>query len=266
MERRTVIRSLRPHTTEDPVRHLTTRTAATAAVAVLLLGCGDDAATDDITLDDTSSSPEAIDDGTEDVDGPDAGDAGDTADAGDEGDTDAANPDGTDSDPQGVVDGTQAVPGTWQVGDAGTVTFAVTDGALVLEDVSEASGWTVTDVEEEPDEIEVDFRRDRTEVVIEIELTSGGDVLEIEIDTDIDDAEPGTYDIGDAGAVTFDLVDGRLELVDLTVTDGWEVTEQDAEADEIEIELRNGPMRWDVDIDLNGTVEVQLDYEVSGAL
>lgn len=186
---------------------------------------------------------------------------------GDDAGADAAPADGaetSDAAPADVVDGTEAVPGTWAVGEAGTVTFDVVDGALVLEDVSPADGWTVTDTEEAPDEIEVDFQRDAVEVEIEIELEGG--ILEVEIDTDIEGAEPGTYDIGDAGSFTFGVVDGRLELTDLTVADGWEVTEREVEADEIEIELRNGAMRWDADVDLDGTIEIEIDYEVSGRI
>jgi hypothetical protein len=138
------------------------------------------------------------------------------------------------------------------------------DGALVLEDVSENEGWSVTDIEEAADEIEVDFRRDDVEVEIEIGLESGGTILEIEIDTDIEDAEPGTYDLGDAGSFSFEVVDGVLELTDVTATDGWDLTEQDVEGDEIEIELRRGAARWDADVDLDGSVEVELDYEVAG--
>jgi hypothetical protein len=230
------------------VRHLTPRTAATAAAAALLLGCAGDGGEDgSIALDApaTDSTPEAIED-----DGDDGG--GEVADA------------PADAGTTRAVDGAAAVPGTWQVGDAGTVTFDIVDGALVLEDVSENEGWTVTGIDEDSDEIEVDFRRGDVEVEIEIELGSGGSILEVEIDTDIENAEPGTYDIGDAGSFTFDVVDGRLELVDLVVNEGWEVTEQDVGGDEIEIELRNGAMRWDADVDLNGTIEVELDHEVSG--
>lgn len=243
------------------MRHLTSRTATLAAAAALLLGCSDDGATDGIALDDPAGSvPEAIEDGTSDDDATSDAGAADTSD-------DDTSDDGPTGGSEGeVVDGTEAVPGTWQVGEAGTVTFDVVDGALVLEDVSEADGWTVTDVEEEADEVEVDLQRGDVEVEIEIELASGGTVLEVEIDTDIEDAEPGTYDLGDAGSLTFEVTDGRLELVDLTVTDGWEVTEQDVEGDEIEIELRDGAMRWDAGVDLNGSIEVELDYEVSGQL
>jgi hypothetical protein len=158
------------------VRHLTSRTAALAAATALLVGCTDDGAADGIALDDAGgSSPEAIED--------DVADDGDTADAG-ASDADSAGANGGEPDARAdetdagtgteVVDGTEAVPGTWQVGEAGTVTFDVVDGALVLEDVSEADGWTVTDIEEEPDEIGVDLRRGDVEGdEIEIELRNG---------------------------------------------------------------------------------------------
>lgn len=229
-------------------RHLSLLTAAALVVA-----CSDGADdTEGIALDgvDDPAQVEAADD---------------PADAPNEAES-SADPSDTDTDAAGgdVVDGTEAVPGTWQVGEAGTVTFDVVDGVLVLEDVTENDGWTVTDIDEDPDEIEVDFRRGAVEIEIEIELVSNATILEVEIDTDIENADPGSYAIGDAGEFTFDVVDGQLELTDLTVADGWEITEQDVEGDEIEIELRNGAMRWDADVDLNGSLEIELDYEVSG--
>lgn len=236
-------------------RHLYPSLAAAVLVAACSNGAED---TEGIALDgaDEPVASEPVDDAEgepDDTDDADADDADEVDDA-----QDAPTGD--------VVDGTEAVPGTWQVGEAGTVTFDVVDGALVLEDVSENEGWTVTDIDESPDELEVDFRRGGVEIEFEVELQSGGTILEVEIDTDINDAEAGTYDIGDAGSFTFEVVDGRLELTDLTANDGWDVTEQDVEGDEIEIELRQGAMRWDADVDLNGSLTVELDFEVTGQL
>jgi hypothetical protein len=226
------------------------------ATTALLAGCAGGA-------DDTD--PVALEAGEGDT-GEDVGAPADEDDA----EAAPADPDEVDGDEVTLVaeavDGTEAIPGTWEVGDAGTITFDVVDGALVLEDVSEDEGWTVTDVEEEADEIEVDFERGDVEIEIEVELTSDATILEVEIDTDIEDAGPGTYEIGEAGSFTFDVVEGQLELTDLTVTDGWEITEQDVGSDEIEIELRNGAMRWDADVDLNGSIEIELDYEVASQL
>lgn len=166
----------------------------------------------------------------------------------------------------GLVDLTEAIPGTWPVGDAGTVTFAIVDGALELEDATAADGWQLDIDEQEPDEIEVDFRRGDVEWEIEIELEDGGTILEIEIDQDMERAAPGSYDIGDAGTFAFSVTDGRLVLDDLNVADGWTVAELEEEADEIEFELVQGPRAFDVEIELDsdGTIEIEIDYEVVG--
>jgi hypothetical protein len=165
-----------------------------------------------------------------------------------------------------LVDLTEAIPGTWPVGDAGTVTFSIVDGALVLDGVTPADGWRADVDEQDLDEIEVDFRRGDVEWEIEIELEDGATILEIEIDQDIENAEPGSYDIGDAGTFAFDLRNGRLVLTDLNVADGWTIVERDEEADEIEIELVNGPRAFDIEVELNsdGTIEIEIDYEVVG--
>jgi hypothetical protein len=154
----------------------------------------------------------------------------------------------------------------WQVGDAGTVEFAVTpEGALDLIEVVPAEGWTVTDEDVAPDEIEVDFQRGTVEYEIEIEIEGG--ILEIEIDQDIDDAEPGRYAIGEAGAVEFAVTDGRLVLVEATAADGWDLVIEEEIADEIELELRRGDVTWDVAIELDdGIVEIEIDFEIEGPL
>ena len=186
----------------------------------------------------------------------------------DEGDAEPADTE-TDADAGGssdLVDMSEAVPGSWPVGDAGTVTFAITDAALVLEDVAAADGWRADVDERSPDQIEVDFRRDNIEWEIEIELEDGGTILEIEIDQDIESADTGSYDIGDAGTFTFDVDNGALTLIDLAVENGWTVAQQEEEADEIELELVNGPREFDVDIELegDGTIKIEIDYEVVG--
>lgn len=184
-------------------------------------------------------------------------------------DTDAtseAGGDGTTSPDGEVVDLTEAVPGTWPVGDAGTVTFSIVDGALVLDDVTANDGWMMAIDEQDPDEIEVDFTRDNVEWEIEIELEDDGRILEIEIDQDLAPADTGSYDIGDAGTFAFSVVDGRLVLDDLNVAHGWTLVELDEEADEIAFELVNGPRSFDVEVELedDGTIELEIDYEVVG--
>jgi hypothetical protein len=202
-----------------------------------------------------------------DLESPETGATEDEASVDDDGDetaSDDARDDGIDT--TGLVDMTTAVPGTWPVGDAGTVTFAIVDDALVLEDVTAADGWQADIDEQDPDEIEVDFRRGDTEWQIEIELKDGATILEIEIDQDIERADSGSYDIGDAGTFAFSVSDGRLVLDDLNVADGWTVAERDEEADEIEFTLVNGPREFDVQVELedDGSIEIKIDYEVVG--
>jgi hypothetical protein len=223
-----------------------------AAGLLLLAACSDDggtAAPVDLESPETGATEDesAVDDG-----------------AGDETAADDARDDGIDT--AGLVDMTEAVPGTWPVGDAGTVTFAIVDGALVLEDVTAADGWQADIDEQDPDEIEVDFRRGDTEWRIEIELKDGATTLEIEIDQHIERADAGSYDIGDAGTFAFSVSDGRLVLDDLNVADGWTVAERDEEADEIEFTLVNGPREFDVQVELedDGSIEIEIDYAIVG--
>jgi hypothetical protein len=196
---------------------------------------GDVAATDDRTTDDTST---------------DAADAAEAA-----GDTAAGE----------VVDLTTAVPGTWPVGDAGTVTFSLAGGRLVLEDVSTADGWTSRIDEEDDDELEVDFERDGVSWEFEVEVDDGR--LEVELRQDLRDAQPGSYDLADAGSFAFEVADGRLTLTTLDVADGWELTEREEDADEFEFELRQGEREFDVEVELDdGRVEVEIDYKVTGPI
>lgn len=254
------------------------RLAAPVAAILLLAACDDrdgdevasigldeSVATQDDHSNDGSSDDVADADGddvADDADGdqPDGAARDEDADASASGDAGSTSPNGD------VVDLTEAVPGTWPVGDAGTVTFSIVDGALMLDDVTASDGWMMAIDDQDPDEIEVDFARGNVEWEIEIELEDAGRILEIEIDQDIASADTGSYDIGDAGTFAFSVVDRRLVLDDLNITDGWTLVELAEEADEIEFELVNGPRSFDVEVELedDGTIELEIDYEVVG--
>ncbi|MBO1752581.1 hypothetical protein J4G33_12280 [Actinotalea sp. BY-33] len=185
-----------------------------------------------------------------------------------------ADPEGADEATQADGDGAAASgdgewlevrDGTWTVGEAGEVEFRVADGALELVDVRPADGWTVTDEEVSTDEIEIDLEQGEVEYHVEIQLEGG--TLTIEIDQDIDPAEPGRYEVGVAGEVEWAVsADGGLELVEVVAHEGWTVVEQEADRDDIDVELRNGPATWqyDVDLDSDGSTEVGVDYEIQG--
>ncbi len=233
--------------------------SALLAAALLLAACGDGgAASDPIALEGETDGDTAVD--------ADAGAGADGAGA----DADGADADGVDAEEgtgAGEVDGTRAEPGTWRIGDAGTVTFSVSDGALSLDDVTPADGWEVTEEEVDDDEIDVDFERSGETYEFQVDLEDGGTVLKVDIDHDIDDADPGTFDLGDAGSITVSVDGGRLVLDDLTVGEGWEVATREEEDDEIEIDLVSGDRRWDVEFELDdGLLDVALDYEVRSSL
>lgn len=180
---------------------------------------------------------------------------------------DEAPDDEVDSDPSpdGVITAADGVlsDGIWEVGEAGTVEFALGPDGLELIDVVANDGWSVSIDENSPDEIEVDFEQGPREYEIEIEYENG--ILEIEIDLDIDPAEPGTFDLGPAGTATLSVDGGTVSLDDLSVADGWSVTEQDTSDGEVEIELRNGNVQWELDAEIDdGVLEVEIDFEIEG--
>jgi hypothetical protein len=57
-------------------------------------------------------------------------------------------------------------------------------------------------------------------------------------------------------------------LDDLNVADGWTLAELDEEPQEIEFELVNGPRSFDVEVELedDGTIELEIDDEVAGPI
>lgn len=158
--------------------------------------------------------------------------------------------------------------GVWAVGPAGEVEFRVTGpDALELVDAPASSGWSITEQEVESDKIEIDFRSGEVQYTFEVQMEDG--VLEIEIDQDIDPAQPGTFHVGAAAIVELSLEAGRIVLGDVTVNDGWTETARDVEDDDIDLDFRrdgNGFFElWELDADLDdGVLEIQIDYEIEG--
>lgn len=73
----------------------------------------------------------------------------------------------------------------YQVGPAGEVELRDDNGRLVLVDARPNQGWRVEDVEEEADEVELDFVRGNEEWKFEAELEEGQ--IDVEIERDFDD-------------------------------------------------------------------------------
>lgn len=160
--------------------------------------------------------------------------------------------------------------GLWSVGPAGDVEFTVTGSdTLELVQATANEGWAIAEQEVESDKVDVDFRRGPVRFQFEVEVDDG--ILELEIDQDIDPAQPGTFSVGEAGTVEVDVQDGRLVLGEVTLTDGWTEVKRAVEADDIELDFRregDGFFElWEFHADLdNGTLEVEVDYELEGRL
>lgn len=239
------------------IRHrLLLTVAAVFVTAGFAAACSDD---DDGATDTTASTTtEATTSTTEadDEDGTTTTAAGDT---GDEGDSDSVATPELITFSDGVLS-----DGRWAVGDAGEVEFTVTDAGLELVDARPNEGWTMEIDESDRDEIEVDFERGNEEVEIEIEYENG--ILEIEIDRDIEPAEPGRFEVGPAAVAEVAVDGGAVRLVGLDVNDGWDVVERDEDDGEVELEFRQGDVRWDFDAELDdGQLEVEIDFEIEGA-
>ncbi|MFA9429634.1 hypothetical protein [Egicoccus sp. AB-alg2] len=252
------------------------RLLAMSVAAAVLLGCsGDEGGVDSVDLGE-DAAPQTGDTSGEPADEEDPSDTAagdDTADddaADDPADDAAGDPDagtGADEDEAAadLVDTTQAVPGTWPVGDAGTVTWDVRDGALVLVDVSPSEGWDATVDEEGDDEVEVDFRRGDEGWDFEVEVDDGR--LEIDVYYDRRNADPGAYDLPDGGSFVFDASGDALTLTSIEAPPGWEVTEREEERDEFSFTLVAGDRRVEVEVELDdGRIEVEIDYRVAGPL
>jgi len=249
------------------------RLLALVASAVLLAACsGDEGDVDSVDLGDAAAPEQTDDAATSAAPSADATSAAPSADA--DGGTNADADGGTDADADGdgpaaddFVDTTAAVPGTWPVGDAGTVTFDVRDGGLVLLDVVVADGWDHVVEEEDPDELEVDFRRGGEAWDFEVELHDDGSRLEVDVHYDLRDADPGAYDLPDGGSFVFTSGDGVLTLTGVEAPAGWQVTDREEDGDEFSFTLTAGDRRVQVEVELDdGRVELEIDYRVIGPL
>lgn len=165
----------------------------------------------------------------------------------------------------GAVDELRA--GTWQVGEAGEVEFALDNGALSLTEVRPSEGWQQRVADEKPDEIEVHFTQDTTDWKFEVELDDAD--LEISKELEIKQAEGGTYQVGDAGEVSFTVDDSTVTLVNVRTNNGWTVTKQDDSTDDIEIDFTNtgtgASAEFEAEID-DGAVELEIDQKLTGPI
>lgn len=234
--------------------------AVAALMVVVLASCG--AEESDGTAEQAEPEQAEEESAGEDVRGTDAielTEAGDADGATGDGGGEAAAPVTAAGEPAEVRDG------VWAVGDAGEVEFAVENGSLSLVGARPNDGWRMDIDEDAPDEIEVDFERGNVEWEIEIETS--GNRLEVEIDQDIDPAEPGAYEIGNAGVVEIALDAAGLSLVEAAPNDGWNFVIDEESSEEIEVEFTSGEVKWDFDAEFDdGVLDIEIDQEIVGPI
>jgi hypothetical protein len=77
------------------------------------------------------------------------------------------------------------------------------------------------------------------------------------VGTDV--AQAGTWPVGDAGTVSFEVVDGSLALEDHEAADGWEATVDEESGDEIGVDFTRDQFRWEFEVDTDdGRLEVEI--------
>lgn len=157
--------------------------------------------------------------------------------------------------------------GTWRIGEAGEVEFALQDGALSLTEVRPSDGWQQRVADENPEEIEVHLTRDTTDWKFEVE--QDGATLEISKELGITDAEGGTYRVGDAGEVSFAADGETVTLGEVRINDGWTITKQNENTDDIEIDFTNddtgATAEFETEFD-NGSVGLEIDQKLTGPI
>jgi hypothetical protein len=151
---------------------------------------------------------------------------------------------------------------TFLVPEAGEVDIEFDGTQLTLIEVRPNDGWNYDIDEEDSDEIEIEFEQQDREAELEVEIDDG--MLEVEIEQEWDNAEPGTYQVGDAGEVEFDWDGERLTLIEVRPAEGWDYQIDDEESDEIEIDFRRGfdEVEFEVEVD-DGQLEIEIEIDLS---
>jgi len=71
------------------------------------------------------------------------------------------------------------------------------------------------------------------------------------------------HDIPGVGSVTVEIVDGRLELVNV-LAPGWDIEVEHAEADRVEVKLRSGSHEVEFEAEMeHGKIKIEIEIESS---
>ncbi|MDQ3507171.1 MAG: hypothetical protein M3494_04020 [Actinomycetota bacterium] len=157
--------------------------------------------------------------------------------------------------------------GVRQVGEAGEVEFRVEDGILNLVDVSANSGWDYQLGKQDFDEVKVFFIGDEARWEFGAEIDDGY-ILEVETKQEIPSARPGTYEVGDAGEVSFSTADGRIILDDYGVAEGWSANIEENDFEDVHLKfLGEGGAEYKFEAEYDdGIIEVEIDGKERGTI
>lgn len=72
-------------------------------------------------------------------------------------------------------------------------------------------------------------------------------------------ARSGTWPVGDAGTVTFEVEGDALVLVGYEPSDGWDARVDEEDDDEIEVDFQRDDVRWEFEVELDdGQLEIEI--------
>lgn len=157
--------------------------------------------------------------------------------------------------------------GVRRVGEAGEVEFRVENGVLNLVDVNANSGWDYQLGKQDFDEAKVFFVGEDAQWEFEAEIKDGT-LLEVETKQEIPFAEPGSYEVGDAGEVSFSAADGGIVLDDYSASDGWSANVEENDFEDVHLKFHNesgAEYKFEAELD-DGSVEVNIDRKERGPL
>lgn len=77
----------------------------------------------------------------------------------------------------------------------------------------------------------------------------------------------GVWAVGPAGQVEFRVTGSHtLELVEIRPTDGWVISDQEVSSDEIDVDLRRGPVTYEIQIEIEaGILEIEIHQDIAPA-
>lgn len=137
---------------------------------------------------------------------------------------------------------------TTEAGPAATLTTAETTGPETTDEATEEPTGTDTD----------DVSAGSDDGLFGTPADVGGPYGEL---------RDGVWAVGPAGEVEFRVAGpDTVELVDARANDGWTITDEEVDSDTIEIDFRQGPVEYEIEIEIEGGVlEIEIDQDIDPA-